>query len=92
MCIRDSNHGFFEANGTINGFNFKTYECYSSDETDRIRVDVFDNRRSREKDVFQFRVFDVLGLVEYEAGYDPLGTLLKGCIVVNHAKRHQVMM
>ncbi|MGY5881047.1 MAG: Ig-like domain-containing protein [Candidatus Thorarchaeota archaeon] len=84
----DDNHGFFEANGTISRFNFKTFEFECSDERYRFRVDVFDNKKSHEKDVFQFRVFDGLGLVEFEIGFDPFGYLKRGCIVVKHYKRH----
>ena len=84
----DDNHGFFEVNGTVSSFNFKTYEMRCSDDKYRMRVDVFDNRRNRGKDAFQFSVFDNLGLVEYEAGFDPFGYLMKGCIVVKHYKKH----
>ncbi|MGY5854092.1 MAG: Ig-like domain-containing protein, partial [Candidatus Thorarchaeota archaeon] len=86
----DDNHGFFEANSTISQYNFKTHERIRSDERYRVRVDVFDNRKNHEKDVFQIRVYDNLGLVEYEAGFDPFGYILKGCIVVRHGhgRRH----
>ena len=84
----EDNHGFFEANVTIGSFNFKTHEIVCSDDKYRMRVDVFDNRRNRGKDAFQFSVFDNLGLVEYEAGFDPFGYLMKGCIVVKHYKKH----
>ena len=75
-------HAFFEANTTISGYNFATHEKYKSDETFRIRVDVFDTKSRHEKDVFQIRLYDDLGLVEYEAGFDPYGSLICGCICV----------
>ena len=86
--VTDGNHGFFEANGTISGYNFETHTKVCSDERYRIRVDVFDNWKNHEKDVFQIRVFDSSGLIEYEAGFDPFGYLLRGCIVVKHGRRH----
>jgi len=84
----DDNHGFFEANGTISSFNFRTCEIRYSDDKYRMRVDVFDNSGNRGKDVFQFSVFDNLGIVEYEAGFDPFGYLMRGCIVVKLYKKH----
>jgi hypothetical protein len=84
----DANHGFFEANGTISQYNFKTHEKICSSERYRIRVDVFDNRKNHNKDVFQIRIYDNLGLVEYEAGFDPFGYILRGCIVIKHGRRH----
>jgi len=86
--VTDGNHGFFEANGTISRYNFRTHEKVCSDERYRIRVDVFDNKRNHERDVFQIRVFDNLGQLEYEAGFDPFGYILRGCIVVRHGRRH----
>ncbi len=84
----DGNHGYFEANGTITRFNFRTHERICSREQYRYRVDVFDNYKSHEKDIFQIRIFDNLGAVEYEAGYEPMGHLRCGCIKVKTFKRH----
>jgi VCBS repeat-containing protein len=86
--VTDGNHGFFEATGVMTGYNFVTHEKICSGTQYRIRVDVFDNRKTHEKDVFQIRVFDSLGLSEYEAGFNPFGYLLRGCIVVNHERRY----
>ena len=82
----DGNHGYFEANCTLSKLNFKTHHC--SREVYRVRVDVFDNKKNRERDVFQIRIYNNLGLVKEEAGFDPVGHLLNGCIVVKHVKSH----
>jgi len=84
----DGNHGYFEANCTMSKINFRTHEKECSDEWYRARVDVFDNKKNREKDVFQISIYNVLGQVEEEAGFDPVGHLLSGCIVVKHGRRH----
>ena len=87
----DGKHAFFEATFTISGCNFKTHEKFKSDDSYRARIDAFDNKDSREKDAFQIRLLDNIGLVEYEAGFDPYGSLLCGNIVVNpgrHRHRH----
>jgi len=84
----DGSHAFFEVNCTISGFNFKTWEMFGSDEKYLARIDVFDNKRKPERDVFQIRIYDNLGLVEYEAGFDPYGYLANGCIVVTHGRKY----
>jgi len=84
----DDNHAFFEANSTISQYNFRTHKTVRSEERYRVRIDVFDNRKNHEKDVFQIRVFESSGLIEYEAGFEPFGYLLRGCIVIKHGRRH----
>ena len=82
----DGNHGYFEANATLSKLNFRTHHC--STEWYRARVDVFDNKKNRERDIFQIRIYNSLGLIKEEAGYDPVGHVSHGCIVVKHVKRH----
>ena len=84
----DGTHAFFEANCTISGFNFKTWRIIGSHEKYLVRIDVFDNKRSPERDVFQIRIHNNLGLLEYEAGFEPFGYLLNGCIVVKQGRKY----
>lgn len=85
--ITDENNATFEANCTINRYNFETHTKICSDEIYRARIDVFESQNRREKDVFQMRIFDGIGLVEYEAGFDPYGYLVRGHIIVNPGRR-----
>jgi len=89
----DGNHAFFEAECRISqhkhGKHWKHWKHWSG-ETYRIRVDVWDNKKSHEDDVIQIRIFDKNGLVEYEAGFDPYGYLVRGNIKVNdHWKKRR---
>ncbi|MGY5872804.1 MAG: Ig-like domain-containing protein [Candidatus Thorarchaeota archaeon] len=86
--VTDDIHAFFEASVRISRYNFETHEKDCSDDEFKARIDAFDNRNNHEEDVFQIRVFNILGLVEHEVGYDPFGYLLKGCIVVRHGRNH----
>ncbi|MHA2152230.1 MAG: Ig-like domain-containing protein [Candidatus Thorarchaeota archaeon] len=89
----DGNHAFFEAECRIgqykHGKHWRHWKHWSG-ETYRIRVDVWDNKKSHEDDVFQIRIFDKNGLVEYEAGFDPYGYVIRGNIKVrDHWKKRR---
>jgi len=88
MRVED-NHGVVEGLAKIVKFNFKTFEKVCSDEEFRFRIDAWDNKRSgrHNDDVFQIRLYDSIGLVEYEVGFDPLGLLVRGNIQV---KEHRM--
>jgi hypothetical protein len=80
----EENHGVVEGLAKIIKFNFKTFEKVCSDEIFRFRIDAWDNKNHREyeEDVFQIRLYDSIGLVEYEVGFDPIGYLIRGNIKV----------
>lgn len=84
----DGNHAFFESEVRISQHKFGKHWKHWSGETYRIRVDVWDNKKSHEDDVFQIRIFDKNGLVEYEAGFDSLGYLVRGNIKIKQ-KQHR---
>jgi hypothetical protein len=85
----EENHGVVEGLAKIARFNFKTHEKVCSDEEFRFRIDAWDNKNSDdyEDDVFQIRLYDSIGLVEYEVGFEPLGLLVRGNIKV---KEHRM--
>jgi len=85
--VTDENNATFEVNCAISRYNFETHTKICSDEVYRARIDVFDSPESRKKDIFQMQIFDGIGLVEYEAGFDPYGYLARGHIIVNPCRR-----
>ncbi|MFX0021273.1 MAG: OmpL47-type beta-barrel domain-containing protein [Candidatus Hermodarchaeota archaeon] len=82
MAIID-NHSFFEAKCVVQQYNSKTGELYWSEGNYRMRIDVWDEDKDGGVDVFQIRVYDKIGLVYHEAGFDPLGILEGGNIVIH---------
>ncbi len=85
--VTDENNATFEANCTFSRYNFKMHTKVCSDEIYRARIDVFDSKNKHEKDVFQILLFDGIGLVELEAGFNPFGFLVRGHIIVNPGRR-----
>ncbi|MBY8999021.1 MAG: hypothetical protein KGD60_14940, partial [Candidatus Thorarchaeota archaeon] len=81
------NHAFFEASITIYMYDLETKEKTQLEDTYRLRIDAWDSKRRHGKDIFQIQIFDRYGLVVYEAGYDPLGYVHRGNIVI-HGHRH----
>jgi hypothetical protein len=85
----NDNHAFFEATCKIYQHNTETEETIRLDDTFRLRIDVWDGKKRCGDDIFQIRIADSLGRVVYEAGYDPLGEVVCGKIMVKtHGRRH----
>ena len=81
------NHSFFEAKCVVQQYNSKTGELVWSEGNYRLRVDVWDEDKDGGVDVFQIRVYDKIGLIYHEAGFDPLGILQGGNIVIHIDKK-----
>ncbi len=78
------NHSFFEAKCVVEQYIADTDVLVWSEGNYLVRVDVYDNADNDNlEDVFQIRVYDKQGLVYFEAGFDPYGTLLGGNIVIH---------
>ncbi|MHA2211339.1 MAG: PKD domain-containing protein [Candidatus Thorarchaeota archaeon] len=77
-------HSFFEAKCVVEQYDAETDELIWSEGNYIVRVDVWDNTGTEGlEDVFQLRVYGKQGLVYYESGFDPYGTLQGGSIVIH---------
>jgi hypothetical protein len=76
-------HAFFEASVSIDMYNLKTCEKVKLEDGYRLRVDAWVSMKRHGKDIFQIQIFDKHGIVVYEAGFDPLGYVHKGNIVIH---------
>ena len=83
------NHAFFEASITIYIYNIETRKTTQLEDTYRLRIDVWDYNKRCRKDIFQIQIFDKYGLVVYEAGFDPLGYVHRGSIVIHSYCHHR---
>ncbi len=81
------NHAFFEASIAIYMYDRETKETTQLEDGYRLRVDAWDYKRRHGGDIFQIQIFDKYGLVVYDAGFDPLGRVHRGNIVI-HGHRH----
>ena len=56
----------------------------SLEQAEKVKIEHGYSIRSEvdEDDVFQIRLYDSIGLVEYELGFEPLGLLVRGNIKV----------
>jgi PKD repeat protein len=77
------NHSFFEAKCVVQKYNSKTGEFVWSEGNYQMRVDVWDEYNDEGDDVYQIRVYDKIGQVYHEAGFDPFGFLQGGNIVIH---------
>jgi hypothetical protein len=78
------NHSFFEAKCVVEQYIADTDVLVWSEGNYLVRVDVWDNADNDNlEDVFQIRVYNKQGLIFFEAGFDPYGTLLGGNIVIH---------
>ncbi|MFX1365501.1 MAG: PKD domain-containing protein [Promethearchaeota archaeon] len=77
------NHSFFEAKCVVQKYNSKTGELAWSEGNYRMRVDVWDEYNDEGDDVFQIKVYDKIGQIYHRAGFDPLGILQGGNIVIH---------
>ena len=86
------NHAFFEASVTIYMYNLRTREKVQLEDGYTVRVDVWTSMKRCGKDIFQIQVFDKYGIAVYTAGFDPLGYVHRGNIVIqgyyHHHYRH----
>jgi len=83
------NHAFFEASITICIYNIETRKTTQLEDTYRLRIDVWDYNKRCGKDIFQIQIFDKYGIVVYEAGFDPLGYVHRGNIVIHSYCHHR---
>ncbi len=68
-------------------YDLETGELVWSEGNYKFRVDVWDNDEDEGVDVLQIRVYDKIGLLWYEAGFDPYGFLQGGNIVIHIDKK-----
>jgi hypothetical protein len=82
-------HAFFEASITIYIYNLETRKTTQLEDIYRLRIDVWDYNKRCRKDIFQIQIFDKYGFVVYEAGFDPLGYVHRGSIVIHSYCHHR---
>ena len=78
-----NNHSYFEAKCTVQQYNPITGEIKWGEGNYKMRIDVYDHTKDGKGDSFQIRVYDKIGLIYYEAGFDPYGHLMGGNIVIH---------
>ncbi len=83
----DGNHAFFEAKCVVQKYNPTTGELVWAEGNYKFRVDVWDNDSEEGVDIYQIRVLDKNGVVYHEAGFDPLGELQGGNIVIHDERK-----
>ncbi len=79
----ENNHSFFEAKCNVKKINSITGEIVWEEGNYKLRIDVWDHSKDGKNDVFQIRVYDKIGLIYHEAGFEPYGFLLGGNIVIH---------
>ena len=82
----EEGHAYFEAKCVVQKYNPATEEIVWDEVNYKFRVDVWNNDSDGGVDIYQIRVLDKNGVVFHEAGFDPLGELQGGNIVI-HDKR-----
>jgi len=81
-------HAYFEAKCVVQKYNPATGELVWAEGNYKFRVDVWDKDSDGGVDVYQIRVLDKNGVLFHEAGFDQLGELQGGNIVIhNKGKR-----
>lgn len=83
----EENHAYFEAKCVVQKYNPETEELVWDEGNYKFRVDVWDNDGDGGVDVYQIRVLDKNGVPFHEAGFDPLGELQGGNIVIHDKRR-----
>jgi hypothetical protein len=81
--IRAENYSIFEAKCVVQKYNSLTGELVWDEGNYQMTVEVWDEDKEGGVDVFQIKIFDKIGLVFHEAGYDPYGILQGGQIVIH---------
>ena len=84
----EEGHAYFEAKCVVQKYNPATQELVWAEGNYKFRVDVWDNDSDGGVDIYQIRVLDKNGVLYHEAGFDPLGELQGGNIVI-HNKRNK---
>ena len=87
LAIQDD-HAFFEGKCVVQIYNTATGELIWSEGNYKFRIDAWNNSPSGGIDIYQIRVRDKIGVVFHEAGFDPLGELQGGNIVI-HARTYK---
>lgn len=83
----ESTHAYFEGKCVIQKYNPATEELVWAEGNYKFRVDVWDNNPAGGIDVYQIRVLDKNGVLYHQAGFDPLGNLQGGNIVIHDERR-----
>ena len=76
-------HAFFEAKCVVQKYNPATGELVWGEGNYKFRVDVWDKDSDGGVDVYKIRVLDKNGVLFHEAGFDQLGELQGGNIVIH---------
>jgi len=85
----EGNHAYFEAKCLIQKYNPATGELIWSEDNYKFRVDVWDTDSYGGIDIYQIRVWDKNGVVYHEAGFNPIGRLQGGNIVIHDVKKER---
>ena len=85
--ISEMNYTIFEAKCNIKQLNAKTGEIIWTEGNYKLIIEAWDHSQDGKEDVFQIRVYDKIGLIYYEAGFDPYGFLYGGNIVIHIDKK-----
>jgi hypothetical protein len=84
MAINSNeNYSIFEAKCNIKQVNATSGEIVWEKGNYRLVIEVWDHSQDGKEDVFQVRVYDNIGLIYHEAGFDPYGNLMGGNIVIH---------
>ncbi len=83
----DGNHAYFEAKCVVQKYNPATEELVWDEGNYKFRVDVWDNDSDGGVDIYQILVRDKNGVIFHEAGFDPLGELQGGNIVIHDERK-----
>ena len=83
----DGNHAYFEAKCVVQKYNPATGELVWAEGNYKFRVDVWDNDSDGGVDLYQIRVLGKYGVLYHKAGFDPLGELQGGNIVIHDERR-----
>jgi len=81
--ISADNYTIFEAKCNIKQVNCTTGEIVWEEGNYRLIIEAWDHSNEGKGDIIQIRVLDKIGLIYYEAGFDPYGHLMGGNIVIH---------
>ncbi|MHA1508705.1 MAG: OmpL47-type beta-barrel domain-containing protein, partial [Promethearchaeota archaeon] len=81
--ISEDNYTIFEAKCNVKKIDRSTGEIIWEEGNYRLVIEAWDNSNNGKEDVIQIRVYDKIGIVFHEAGFDPYGILGGGNIVIH---------
>ena len=81
--ISEDNYTIFEAKCNVKKVDQLTGEVIWEEGNYRLVIEAWDNSNDGKEDVIQIRVYDKIGIVFHEAGFDPYGILGGGNIVIH---------